>query len=122
MNTHVIDSQTAAWSDAPDLIRDESLTSAEARTWGAVASMAMCVALLIAAEFMPVSLLTPIAHDLGATVGMAGQAISVSGLFAVVTSLLIATVAAQFDRRDILVGLTGAMLCSLVLIAMAPNF
>src|SRR4051812_29104023 len=43
------------------------------QTWSAVGSMALCVALLIAAEFMPVSLLTPIAHDLGATVGMAGQ-------------------------------------------------
>src|SRR3982751_5135782 len=107
MNTHVVDSQTAAWSDAPDMIRDESLTSADARTWGAVASMAMCVALLIAAEFMPVSLLTPIAHDLGATVGMAGQAISVSGLFAVATSLFIATFAARYDRRHVLVGLAG---------------
>lgn len=36
--------------------------------------MSMCVAMLIAAEFMPVSLLTPIAADLGASAGMAGQA------------------------------------------------
>src|SRR3954464_2906101 len=61
-------------------------------------------------------------HDLGATVGMAGQAISVSGLFAVATSLFIATFAARFDRRHVLVGLTGVMLASLVLIAVAPNY
>ena len=61
--------------------------------WSAVGSMTLCVAMLIASEFMPVSLLTPIAADLRATVGMAGQAISVSGLFAVVTSLFIATIA-----------------------------
>jgi predicted MFS family arabinose efflux permease len=90
--------------------------------WSAIGSMALCVALLIAAEFMPVSLLTPIANDLGATVGMAGQAISISGLFAVVTSLFIATFAARFDRCHVLVGLTGVMLGSLVLIAMAPNY
>src|SRR5271170_1756702 len=84
--------------------------------------MALCVALLIASEFMPVSLLTPIAHDLGATEGVAGQAISISGLFAVVTSLLIATVAGRFDRRNVLMGLTGLMLSSLILIAEAPNF
>lgn len=60
--------------------------------WNAVGSMAMCAAMLIASEFMPVSLLTPIASDLRASVGMAGQAISVSGLFAVVTSLLIPSV------------------------------
>src|SRR3954462_14217201 len=104
------------------LEHNDTPTAVAAGTWSAVGSMALCVTLLIAAEFMPVSLLTPIASDLGATVGMAGQAISISGLFAVVTSLLIATVAARFDRRHVLVGLTGVMLCSLVLIALAPNF
>jgi predicted MFS family arabinose efflux permease len=84
--------------------------------------MTLCVALLIASEFMPVSLLTPIAHDLGATEGMAGQAISVSGLFAVVTSLLIATIASRFDRRHVLTALTTCMGVSLALIALAPNF
>lgn len=84
--------------------------------------MALCVALLIASEFMPVSLLTPIAKDLHATEGMTGQAISVSGLFAVITSLLIATVAGRFDRRHVLTGLTSVMLISLMLIAAAPNF
>ncbi|GGX33478.1 MFS transporter [Pigmentiphaga litoralis] len=84
--------------------------------------MAMCVALLIASEFMPVSLLTPIATDLHATQGMAGQAISVSGLFAVVTSLFIATIASRFDRRHVLLALTIVMLASLLLIASATNF
>jgi predicted MFS family arabinose efflux permease len=84
--------------------------------------MSMCVAMLIAAEFMPVSLLTPIAADLGASAGMAGQAISISGLFAVVTSLLIPTVARRFDRRHVLMALTAVMLASLLLIAAAPNF
>ena len=90
--------------------------------WSAVGSMAMCVALLIAAEFMPVSLLTPIATDLHATDGMAGQAISISGLFAVVTSLYIATVASLHDRKYVLIGLTAIMTLSLALIALAPNF
>jgi predicted MFS family arabinose efflux permease len=92
------------------------------QTWSAVGAMAMCVAMLIASEFMPVSLLTPIASDLGATEGMAGQAISISGLFAVVTSLLIPTIASRFDRRHVLVALTAVMLASLLLIAAAPNF
>ena len=82
----------------------------------------MCVTLLIASEFMPVSLLTPMAHDLGVTEGMAGQAISISGLFAVITSLLVATVASRFDRRHVLAALTAAMVASLALVAAAPNF
>ena len=68
------------------------------QAWSAVGSMTLCVALLIASEFMPVSLLTPIAADLKATEGMAGQAISISGLFALVTSLFIANIAGRFDR------------------------
>uniref|UniRef100_C6E1I6 Major facilitator superfamily MFS_1 n=1 Tax=Geobacter sp. (strain M21) TaxID=443144 RepID=C6E1I6_GEOSM len=92
------------------------------RMWSAVGSMSLCVAMLIASEFMPVSLLTPIAADLGATAGMAGQAISISGLFAVVTSLFIATIAGRIDRRHLLMGLTGLMLASLILIAEASSF
>lgn len=96
--------------------------ASEKQAWSAVGSLAMCVFLLIASEFMPVSLLTPIATDLHATEGMAGQAISISGLFAVITSLFIATIAGRFDRRYVLVTLTGLMLLSLVLIAQAQNF
>ncbi|WP_239410792.1 MFS transporter [Aeromonas salmonicida] len=84
--------------------------------------MSLCVALLIAAEFMPVSLLTPIATDLGASNGMAGLAISISGLFAVPTSLLIATLSHRLDRRHVLMGLAALMLTSMVVIALSPNF
>jgi predicted MFS family arabinose efflux permease len=48
--------------------------------WGAVLALTFCVSTLIASEFMPVSILTPIASDLHLTEGTAGQAISVSGL------------------------------------------
>ena len=90
--------------------------------WGGVGALSMCVAMLIAAEFMPVSLLTPIAQDLGATEGQAGLAIAISGLFAVLASLLIARISATRDRRHVLIGLTLVMLLSLCLIAISPSF
>lgn len=90
--------------------------------WSAVAAMSLCVALLIAAEFMPVSLLTPIATDLGASNGMAGLAIAISDLFAVPTSLLIAPLSHRLDRRHVLMGLAVVMLTSLIVIALSPNF
>jgi predicted MFS family arabinose efflux permease len=99
-----------------------STESRQATAWNAVASMTLCVALLIAAEFMPVSLLTPIAQDLHATPGMAGQAVSISGLFAIATSLYIATFASRYDRRYVLVSLTAIMTLSLAVIALSPNF
>src|SRR5438270_3545874 len=101
---------------------NQQIDVATPNPWSAVGSMTLCVAMLIASEFLPVSLLTPIAADLRATEGMAGQAISISGLFAVVTSLFIATIAGRFDRRHVLMGLTALMLASLLLIAQAPNF
>lgn len=90
--------------------------------WGAVLSMALCVAMLIASEFMPVSLLTPMAEGLRATEGQTGQAISISGLFAVAASLLVTTVAGRLNRKWVMVAMTGFMLLSLVLVAVAPNF
>uniref|UniRef100_A0A9E8CMG0 MFS transporter n=1 Tax=Bosea sp. NBC_00436 TaxID=2969620 RepID=A0A9E8CMG0_9HYPH len=89
---------------------------------GAVFSMALCVAMLIASEFMPVSLLTPMAEGLRATEGQTGQAISISGLFAVAASMIITTAAGTLNRKWVLVAMTAFMLVSLVLVAAAPNF
>lgn len=90
--------------------------------WGAVFSMALCVAVLIASEFMPVSLLTPIAGDLGITEGRAGQAISVSGLFAVVTSLLIAGLVRHIDRKRVLLAFSLLLVGSGLIVAVAPTY
>ena len=90
--------------------------------WGAVFSMTLCVIVLIASEFMPVSLLTPIAQDLGLTEGQAGQAISISGLFAVLTSLLNTTLMGGLDRRRVLVAMALLLAVSGTMVALAPNF
>lgn len=89
--------------------------------WGGVFAMSLCVFVLIASEFMPVSVLTPIAADLNLTEGQAGQAISVSGLFAVLTSLCIAPAVRRLDRRRVLLVLTGLLLLSGGIVAAAPN-
>ncbi|MGY0575100.1 MFS transporter [Bradyrhizobium sp. RDM12] len=91
-------------------------------TWSAVFALSLCAATLVASEFMPVSLLTPIASGLHLTEGQAGQAISVSGLFAVLTSLFIAAATAGVDRRVLLLWLTGLMLVSGVIVAFAPDY
>ena len=99
----------------------ETLATAETASWGSVFALTLCVATLIASEFMPVSLLTPIASDLGVTEGTAGQAIAVSGLFAVLSSLSISSVTRGIDRRTVLLGLTLAMILSGAMVAFAPN-
>lgn len=69
------------------------------QSWGAVLAMSLAAFVLVASEFMPVSLLTLIATDLHISEGQAGQSISVSGLFALLTSLVIAAVAARVERK-----------------------
>jgi predicted MFS family arabinose efflux permease len=90
--------------------------------WGAVYAMALCTFVLIASEFMPVSLLSPIAQTLALTEGQAGQAIAISGIFAVATSLSLTTVLGTLDRRLALLGLTALLIVSGVIVAFAPTY
>ena len=90
--------------------------------WGAILSMALCVAVLIASEFMPVSLLTPIATELGVTEGQTGQAISISGVFAVLTSLFIAGLTRKLDRRLVLLSFSASLVVSGAIVTFAPNY
>ncbi|BCH26007.1 MFS transporter [Mesorhizobium sp. L-8-3] len=90
--------------------------------WGAVLSMALCVAVLIASEFMPVSLLTPVALDLGITEGRTGQVVSISGIFAVVTSLFVAGLTKHIDRKLVLVSFSLLLVVSGLVVTFAPNY
>jgi predicted MFS family arabinose efflux permease len=105
-------------SEQVELARPQSRASG----WGAVLALTLCVSTLIASEFMPISILTPIASDLRVSEGVAGQAISVSGLFAVLTSLTISSLSTGIDRRHLLLGLTALMLVSGVMVAFAPSY
>ena len=95
--------------------------SSRTGAWSAVFALTLCVATLIASEFMPVSLLTPIATDLHMTEGHAGQAIAVSGIFAVLTSLVISSATRGIDRRIVLLGLTLLMMAAGLMVALASN-
>jgi predicted MFS family arabinose efflux permease len=84
--------------------------------------MSICAFALVASEFMPVSLLTPMAADLHVTEGMTGQGIAISGAFAVVTSLFISALAGGMNRKTLLLVLTAAMGLSGAIVALAPNY
>lgn len=90
--------------------------------WGAVFALSLGAFALVASEFMPVSLLTPIATDLRISEGQAGQAIAISGAFALLTSLFIASLARRLDRKVLLVSLMLLMIASGTLVALAPNY
>lgn len=89
--------------------------------WSAVWAMSLCAMVLVASEFMPVSLLTPLATDLNITEGYAGQSISISGLFALVTSLFLTSIIGHTNRRTILLFFTILMGISGIVVANASN-
>jgi predicted MFS family arabinose efflux permease len=93
-----------------------------ATPWASVACLSLLTFLLVALEFMPVSLLTPIARDLAVSEGQAGLAIAVSGLFAVVTSLFGNGLLARLDRRTVVLLYTAVLAASSLAVALAPTF
>lgn len=97
-------------------------TAATRHVWGAVLAMALCAFALVASEFLPVSLLTPIATDLSLSEGKAGQAIGISGLFAVIASLFLSTLTRGLDRKPVLLSMTVLLVISGVMVAFAPNY
>jgi predicted MFS family arabinose efflux permease len=117
---------TAGHDDARDE-REESMTPTAQRTipiktaWGAVSALALGVLGLVMAELLPVSLLTPMARDLGITEGAAGQTVSVTAAVAVFASLFVAHLTRGVDRRRVLLTLAGLLVASSLLAAFSPN-
>jgi predicted MFS family arabinose efflux permease len=93
-----------------------------ATSWAAVTCLSLFTFLLVGLEFLPVSLLTPIAKDLSVSEGQAGMAITVSGIFAVLTSLFGNALLAKIDRKTIVLLYTAVLAASSLAVALAPNF
>jgi len=108
---------------AIDLTLDEAVSAERSATpWGAVACLSLLTFLLVGLEFMPVSLLTPIARDLAISEGQAGLSIAVSGFFAVVTSLFGNSFLTRLDRRAVVLLYTTVLAASSLVVALAPSF
>ncbi len=97
-------------------------TAGAGTQWAAVTCLSLLTFVLIASEFMPVSLLTPIANELGITEGQAGQAISISGLFAVITALFGNALLKGLDRRNAVLLYTALMVVSGLIVTLAPTY
>lgn len=89
--------------------------------WSAVWAMSLCAMVLVASEFMPVSLLTPIATELHMSEGYTGQSIAISGLFALITSLWLTSWIGHANRRLVLLFFTFLMGISGIIVTFAPN-
>ncbi|MFG6109650.1 MFS transporter [Stenotrophomonas nematodicola] len=115
MSNDVVDAAGAA--DAVDWDSGEPSSPA----WVAVFSLAMGVFGLLTAEYLPASLLTPMAADLGVSEALAGQAVTVTAVVALFAGLLVPRLTRSMDRRRVLLGFTGLMILSNALVALSSS-
>lgn len=97
--------------------RDEKIQPA----WLAVFSLTMGVFGLLTAEYLPASLLTPIARDLGVSESLAGQAVTVTAVIALFAGLLIPRLTRALGRRIVLLSFTALMIFSNLLVALSSG-
>ncbi|MFL0349167.1 MFS transporter [Stenotrophomonas lactitubi] len=115
MSNNVVDTAVA-----PDSVtRDSGEPSSSA--WVAVFSLAMGVFGLLTAEYLPASLLTPMAADLGVSEALAGQAVTVTAVVALFAGLLVPRLTRSMDRRLVLLSFTGLMILSNALVALSSS-
>lgn len=100
-----------------------SLYSSEPKEslWMAVISLTMGVFGLLTAEYLPASLLTPMAADLGVTEALAGQAVTVTAVVALFAGLMVPRLTRNYDRRNVLLGFTLLMIASNLLVALSSS-
>jgi predicted MFS family arabinose efflux permease len=99
----------------------EAQRAREKPAWGAVFAMTLGVFGLVTAEFLPASLLTPMAADLGISEGVAGQAVTATAVIGMITSLLISAATKNIDRRVLLLIFSVLLFASNLLVALAAN-
>ncbi|PZV40172.1 MFS transporter [Mesorhizobium kowhaii] len=93
--------------------------------WGAVISLALGTFGLVAAEYLPASLLTPLAHSLGVSPGEAGQTITATAIAAAISAPTMAIITKRLNRRTVLWAMMLLQILSNLLVAVwssAPVF
>ena len=95
---------------------------AQKPSWAGVASLSVGVFALVMAEFLPASLLSRVAVDLGVTEGVAGQSVAITAIVAAVAGITIPVVLSRMDRRHLMLILSALAVVSDVLVAIAPTY
>lgn len=92
------------------------------RQWLSVVAVAVSAFAFVTAEFLPVGLLSQIAHDLGVKPGVAGLMVTTPGIMAAIFAPALIAGAGRMDRRFVFLLLTAVLLVSNVLCAIATSF
>lgn len=111
----------AATTSRSDLDIDAA-PSQKKHSWAGVVSLSVGVFALVTSEFLPASLLSRIAGDLGVSEGVAGQSVSVTAIVAAVSGLILPVLLSRVDRRHLMIALATVAALSNVLVALTPDY
>jgi predicted MFS family arabinose efflux permease len=117
---------TSELSAAEDAARSrptvERVLPPQKQSWMGVVSLSVGVFALVTAEFLPASLLSRIAGDLGVTEGVAGQSVTITAIVAAIAGLTLPVLLPRVDRRHLMIVLSVVAVLSNVLVALAPSY
>ncbi|MBB5751847.1 MFS transporter [Prosthecomicrobium pneumaticum] len=89
--------------------------------WPAIVSLSLGVFGLVTAEFLPASILTPMAADLSVSEGLAGQAVTATAIVGAIAGPAVVLGTGRFDRRIVLLALTVLLVVSNAIAATAES-
>ena len=89
--------------------------------WAAIGALTLGVFALVTSEFLPASVLTPLAADLGVSVGTAGQAVTATAVVGIFAAPLTPVFTRRFDRRPVMLSLMALLCVSNFLTVFAVN-
>lgn len=91
-------------------------------TWLSVVSLTFGSFALIGSELLPMAVLTPMAADLGVTEGAAGQAVTLTALFAGIAAPTVALIIGRLDRKLVNLALCALVIASNISVAFTSDY
>jgi MFS transporter, DHA1 family, purine ribonucleoside efflux pump len=91
-------------------------------TWLSVVSLAFGSFALVSSELLPMGLLTAIARDLGVSEGAAGQAVTMTAIFAGLAAPTVALIVGRLDRKLVMLAMCGLVIASDLAVALATDY
>ncbi|WP_182912787.1 MFS transporter [Paracoccus onubensis] len=91
-------------------------------TWLSVISLTCGSFALISSELLPMAVLTPMAADLGITEGAAGQAVTLTAIFAGIAAPTVALIIGRVDRKLINLTLCILVIASNIAVAFTSDY
>lgn len=89
--------------------------------WPAVLAIATGTFVMVTSEFLPIGLLGPMAQDLHVSAGRAGLMVTIPGTVAAVAAPALTMTVGRFDRRTLLLLLTGLIVLADLVVANASG-